>query len=308
MEHRYTILVVDDTKSNIEILLTHLGEQYNVIPALNGKRALDIARNKQIDLILLDIIMPEIDGYEVCTLLKKNESTRAIPVIFITAQTGEDGIEKAYDIGGIDYVTKPFRPKELLARIRRELTLQQLIKELEASKEELRVLATTDPMTKLYNRRSFANISANLLGQSKRQAQDMSVLMIDIDKFKDINDVYGHDVGDTVIITMAENLRNMSRKGDIVCRYGGEEFVLLLPNTRIGGACTLGEKIRQQIEEFVVKIESGGQFQFTISIGATEVDVPAEKNLEPALKRADVALYHAKEGGRNKLAAFLDDR
>jgi len=308
MENRYTILAVDDTKSNIEILLTHLGKQYNIIPALTGQKALDIAQKKQIDLILLDIVMPELDGYRVCTLLKENEFTRTIPVIFITAQTGEDAIEKAYDAGGIDYVTKPFRPRELLARIKRELTLQQLIKDLEASKEELRILATTDPMTKLYNRRSFANISSNLLGQSKRESQDMSVLMIDIDKFKDINDVYGHDVGDTVIITLAENLRNMSRKGDIVCRYGGEEFVLLLPNTRVGGACTLGEKIRQQIEEFIVKIESGGQLQFTVSIGATEVDVQAEKNLEPALKRADVALYQAKKGGRNQLVAFLDDR
>ncbi|WP_020587637.1 diguanylate cyclase [Desulfobacter curvatus] len=304
MEKQYTILVVDDTKSNIEILLTHLGKHYNVIPSLTGKRALDIVEKKQIDLILLDIIMPEIDGYEVCTLLKENYLTRAIPVIFITAQTNEDAIEKAYDAGGIDYIAKPFRPKELLARIKRELTLQQLIKDLEASKEELRILATTDPMTKLYNRRSFANISANLLGQSKRESQAMSVLMIDIDKFKGINDTHGHDVGDTVIITMAENLRNMSRTGDIICRYGGEEFVLLLPNTRIDGARTLGEKIRRQIEESTVKIESGGQVHFTVSIGATEVDVPAEKNLEPALKRADVALYQAKEGGRNKLVTF----
>ncbi|WP_321495226.1 diguanylate cyclase [uncultured Desulfobacter sp.] len=305
MENQYTILAVDDTKSNIAMLLTHLGQQYNVIPALNGKRALAIAQKKQIDLILLDIIMPEIDGYEVCTLLKENELTRDIPVIFITAQTEEDAIEKAYDAGGIDYVTKPFRPRELLARIRRELTLQRLIKDLEASKEELRILATTDPMTKLYNRRSFADISANLLGQSKRESQNMSVLMIDIDKFKGINDAHGHDVGDAVIISMADNLRNMSRKGDIVCRYGGEEFVLLLPNTQIAGACILGEKIRQHFQESAVKIKSGGQLHVTISIGATEVDVQVEKNLEPALKRADAALYQAKEGGRNKLVTFL---
>lgn len=304
MGDRYTILAVDDTKSNIEILLQHLSNEFNLIPALNGKKALAIAERKQIDLILLDIMMPEMDGYEVCTLLKENGCTKDIPVIFLTAQTNEDSIEKAYDTGGIDYVTKPFRPKELLARIRRELTLQQLIKDLEASKEKLRVLATTDPMTKLYNRRSFTNMAANLLGQAKRDAQSMSILMIDIDKFKNINDAHGHDVGDIVIITMAENLRNMVRKGDLVCRYGGEEFVLLLPNTPIGGACALGEKIRQQIEDSIVKVESGGQLHVTISIGATEVDVLAEKNLEPALKRADIALYQAKEGGRNKLIKF----
>ncbi len=304
MEDRYTILAVDDTKSNIEILLTHLGNEYNIIPALSGKKALAIAEKKQIDLILLDIMMPEMDGYEVCAQLKEGVSTKDIPVIFLTAQTDEDAIEKAYDTGGIDYVTKPFRPKELLARIKRELTLQQLINELEASKEELKILATTDPMTKLYNRRSFANMASHLLGQAKRESQDMSLLMIDIDKFKNINDAYGHDVGDIVIITMAEKLQNISRVGDITCRYGGEEFVLLLPNTGIGGACTLGEKIRKQIEESVIKVEPGGQLHYTISIGATEIDVQAERNLEPALKRADVALYQAKEGGRNKLATF----
>jgi diguanylate cyclase (GGDEF)-like protein len=303
MEDRYTILVVDDTKSDMEILLTHLGEEYNVIPALSGKKAMAIAEKEQIDLILLDIMMPEMDGYEVCTLLKENGATRDIPVIFLTTQTDEDAIEKAYDTGGIDYVTKPFRPKELLARIRRELQLHHLIKELETSKEELRILATTDPMTRLYNRRSFADISTNLLGLAKREAQSMSVLMIDIDGLKNINDVHGYGIGDIVIISVADKLRYMSRRGDVVCRYGGEEFVLLLVNTRIDGACTLGEKIRRQIEESVVKAESG-KLHFTISIGATEVNIQAEKNLEPALKRADTALYRAKEGGRNRLVTF----
>ncbi len=303
MEDRYTILVVDDTKSDMEILLTHLGEEYNVIPALSGKKAMAIAEKEQIDLILLDIMMPEMDGYEVCTLLKENGATRDIPVIFLATQTDEDAIEKAYDTGGIDYVTKPFRPKELLARIRRELQLHHLIKELETSKEELRILATTDPMTRLYNRRSFADISTNLLGLAKREAQSMSVLMIDIDGLKNINDVHGYGIGDIVIISVADKLRYMSRRGDVVCRYGGEEFVLLLVNTRIDGACTLGEKIRRQIEESVVKAESG-KLHFTISIGATEVNIQAEKNLEPALKRADTALYQAKEGGRNRLVTF----
>lgn len=301
MRQRCKILAVDDTKSNIAILLEHLSNDYDVIPALSGKKALDIAARKPIDLILLDIMMPEMDGYEVCTLLKTNNATKDIPVIFITAATGEDAIEKAYDAGGIDYVIKPFRPKELLARIKRELQLQQLIRELESSREELRVLAATDAMTKLYNRRSFTNIASHLIGQAKRNKEMVSLLMVDIDKFKRINDTYGHDIGDQVIIAIASNLKKRLRKGDVIARYGGEEFVILLPDTPIDGACRLAEEIRERIEDFVFEMTPGGEVQLTISIGATLVDAQKEVNLEPALKRADIALYQAKEGGRNRL-------
>lgn len=301
MEKRYTILAVDDTKSNIEILLQHLSPEYDVIPALSGKKGIDIALKKHIDLILLDIVMPEMDGYETCSLLKKNEITGDIPVIFLTGQTDEDGIEQAYDAGGIDYVTKPFRPRELLARIRRELHMQELINDLESSREELRVLAATDTLTGLYNRRSLKELATQLLSQEKREGHQVSLLMADIDKFKDINDNYGHDVGDQVIIALASIMKMMLRESDIVARYGGEEFVIVLPNTPLVGGAEIAEKIRQKVENTNYEFGEGVRLTFSVSIGVAEVDCLHEQNLEAALKRADIALYEAKEGGRNRV-------
>jgi len=287
------ILVIDDTVSNLDIL-GNLLNNYYVIDATNGDDALEILEDELVDLILLDIMMPDMDGYEVCTRLKSNLITKDIPIIFITAKADEDSIEKAYEIGGIDYVTKPFKPKELLAKVKRELYLQDLQK-------ELKLLASTDSMTKLYNRRYFTKMAAHSLDLSKRENKELSIIMIDIDKFKNVNDTYGHQVGDDVIITLANKLLEHQRKSDIVCRYGGEEFVILLPNTSLDGARTVAQKIRLDIENLTIKIPSNEDLKFTISLGISLVNLKNESNIEPALKRADDALYKAKESGRNRV-------
>jgi len=296
MENR-TILVVDDTISNLDILIELLHD-YDVIDATNGKDALEIAEEEEIDLILLDIMMPDMDGYETCQKLKSNSTTKNIPIIFITAKSDEDSIEKAYEIGGIDYVTKPFKPKELLARVNRELQLQDLQK-------QLKLLASTDPMTTLYNRRFFTNIASHLLDLAKRDKKTISIVMIDIDKFKTVNDTYGHQIGDDVIIHLANIFLKNKRNSDIVCRYGGEEFVILLPNTSIEGAQTVAQKIRKNVESSIMNLASNKSLKYTISLGVSQVDVDNEINIEQALKRADDALYEAKEGGRNRVMIKL---
>jgi diguanylate cyclase (GGDEF)-like protein len=246
-------------------------------------------------------MMPKMDGYDVCKRLKSNEKTKDIPIIFITARSDERSIEKAYDSGGIDYVTKPFHAKELLARVHRELAMQKLIDELKKSQEELKLLAITDPMTKLYNRRYFSEISIELLELAKREKKPLSLIMLDIDKFKAINDTYGHKVGDEAIIALGNLLKEMKRKSDVACRLGGEEFVLLLPNTTYDDAKKVAEKIRQRVEENVITYEEGKGLQFTVSLGVAQVDIEHEDHIEPALKRADDALYHAKKSGRNRV-------
>jgi len=287
------ILIVDDTVTNLDIL-GELLEQYDVIDAINGSDALEIIEEEKVDLILLDIMMPEMDGYEVCEILKGNLQTRDIPIIFITAKTDENSIEKAYDMGGADYVTKPFKPKELLAKVKRELQLQDL-------QNELKLLASTDPMTKLYNRRYFSKISEHALDLAKREKNDISTIMLDIDKFKNVNDTYGHKVGDDVIIKLAEILQKYQRKSDIVCRYGGEEFVILLPNTNINGAKIVSNNIRALVEQNIILLDNKEKLKFTISLGVSQIDTQNELNIEPSLKRADDALYEAKETGRNKV-------
>ena len=290
MENK-TILIVDDTVTNLDILIELLNE-YDVIDAINGQDALDIAKEEKIDLILLDIMMPDMDGYEVCKYLKLDPNTKNIPIIFITAKTDEGSIETAYDIGGSDYVTKPFLPKELKARVKKELHIQDMM-------DELKLLASTDPMTKLYNRRYFTKTSKHILDLAKRNAQEVSIIMLDIDKFKRVNDTYGHDIGDKVIISLADELISNQRKSDIVCRYGGEEFVILLPNTPIDGAITTAENIRKNMENIVLDL-TDDILKFTVSIGVSYVNKD-ENNIEKALKRADEALYDAKENGRNQV-------
>ncbi len=295
------LLVVDDTEINIDILLELLSDTYEITVALDGSSALEIVAEEEIDLVLLDIMMPNMDGYEVCEILKSNKKTKNIPVIFITAKIDEDSIEKAYDVGGIDYVTKPFKPKELLARIKTQLTMQELIKSLETTHKELELLASIDPMTKLYNRRYFTTTSAHILDLAKRDKKELSILMIDIDKFKTINDTYGHPIGDKVIIELADKLLKHQRKSDVVCRFGGEEFIILLPNTSLDGAKIVSEKIRADIEKNVIILENGFDLKFTVSIGVSIINTQDEKNIEPAIKRSDNALYKAKEGGRNRV-------
>ena len=292
-----TILIVDDTIANLDILVELL-DAYDVIDATNGKDALEIVNKEHIDLILLDIMMPEMDGYEVCTRLKSNDNTKNIPIIFITAKTDEDSIEKAYDVGGSDYVKKPFLPKELLSRVKKELKLQELI-------EKLKLLTVTDPLTKLYNRRFFVDASQTVLEIARRDKTPLSLIMIDIDKFKHINDTYGHQVGDEIIKLLANIMLKDQRKSDMSCRYGGEEFVILLPQTSIKEAASVAQKLRENVQKSYFETLAQQKVKFTISLGVSTVNLANEINIEKALKRADDALYEAKESGRNQVVVKL---
>lgn len=290
MENK-TILLVDDTVENLDIL-AELLKAYDIIDATNGKDALEVILKEKVDLILLDIMMPDMNGYEVCKKIKENTLTKDIPIIFITAKIDEDSIEKAYDMGGSDYITKPFKPKELLARVKRELQLQDL-------ENELKLLAATDPLTKLYNRRYFSQISEYIMDLAKREKQNLSIIILDIDKFKNVNDTYGHQVGDETIVKLADILRICQRKSDIICRYGGDEFVMLLPNTPIDGASTVANNIRKTVEQNTILLDNKEELKFTVSIGVSQVNFDSENSIESTLKRADKALYETKEKGRN---------
>ena len=288
-----TILIVDDSVINLNILENIL-DDYDIIVSTNGETALSILEKDEVNLILLDIVMPGMDGYEVCEKLKNNEQTKNIPIIFLTAKTDEDSIEKAFDYGGSDYVTKPFKPKELLARVRTQFKIQKMEK-------ELRLLSLMDSMTKLYNRRYFSRISEHTISLARREQKELSIVMIDIDNFKNINDTYGHQVGDDVIIKLADTLMSIQRKSDIVCRYGGEEFVMLLPNTSLENAKLVAENIRKKVEALCVEIPLKKTVEVTISLGISTVNMIDETSIEKSLKRADDALYHAKMNGKNMI-------
>lgn len=288
-----TILIIDDTVENLDILASLLN-MYDIVDAINGEDALEILKGETINLILLDIMMPGMNGYKVCSKIQEDPKTKDIPIIFITAKTDEDSIEKAYDVGGIDYVSKPFKPKELLAKVKREFKLQNLQKDLLLS-------ASTDSLTSLYNRRYFTQTSEHIFDISKREHNNLSIIMIDIDKFKSINDTYGHQTGDYVILYFAKILKEFQRQSDLACRYGGEEFVLLLPNTDILGAEQVAQKLRSKIESSIVQLPNKQELNFTISSGVSRINFKNDQNIESLLKRADEAMYEAKKSGRNKV-------
>lgn len=288
MENK-TILIIDDTTTNLDILVELL-DAYDVIDAISGKDALEIVGEEKIDLILLDIMMPEMDGYEVCRRIKENKKTKDIPVIFITAKTDEDSIEKAFNVGGIDYVSKPFKPKELLARVKTHLEFRVLI-------ENLEFLSSHDTMTGIYNRRKFFELAIQKFNNEK---ENLYAVMIDIDKFKDINDSYGHDVGDKVIKLLATTIKDNISESSVFGRLGGEEFGLICNSQSIDTVKQSIESLRELIESQEILSEENKPIGYTISSGISKMSSEI-KNIDQLLKKADVALYEAKGTGRNKV-------
>ncbi|MDF1877577.1 diguanylate cyclase [Sulfurimonas sp. SAG-AH-194-L11] len=297
------ILVIDDTQENIELMLELLSDRYDVMVALDGQHGLEIAQEEEPSLILLDIMMPVINGYEVCKHLKNNPKTESIPVIFLTAKVDEDSIEQAYEVGGADYVSKPFKPRELFARVAKELKVQELISRLKESQQKLELLSSVDYLTSLYNRRYFLKRAEPILELSKRHNTDLCVIMIDIDDFKKINDKYGHKLGDEVLVSFSNLMQELSRKSDIVCRWGGEEFVILFPHTNLEGAQTIAKKLQKRLKELFIVVENDNVIQFTVSIGLSIV-LSDDKSVEESLLRADSALYRAKKNGKDRISIF----
>jgi len=182
--------------------------------------------------------------------------------------------------------------------------VKERTKELEFRNKELKLLASTDPLTKLYNRRYFTKTSAQILAISKRNQLDLSIIMLDVDEFKRVNDTYGHAVGDDVLIAIATTLKEFTRESDVICRFGGEEFIILLPETNVEGAKIIAEKIRLAIKDKVVHINNTVELKSTVSIGVSQVDLQSDKHIETSIHRADKALYEAKETGKDKVCIY----
>jgi len=288
MSEQYTILLVDDTEQNIDILLGLL-QDYDLLVALDGRSAIEIVQDEKVDLILLDIMMPDLDGFETCARIKQMEKGKDIPIVFITAKTDEESIEAAYDAGGFDYVTKPFKPKELLARVKTQLKLKQLIDHLEH-------LSSRDVMTGIYNRRKFFELAEKQFQQYQPQ---ICAMMLDIDKFKAINDEYGHPVGDLVIKEVTKTITLALPESAIFGRMGGEEFAVFWNYSSWSEACELIETLRIAVSQLSVTTFEGEQLSLTISGGLAAHSV-SQNNLQDILKEADEALYQAKGSGRNK--------
>ncbi|MBO6562118.1 MAG: diguanylate cyclase [Nisaea sp.] len=295
----FKILVVDDAPENVMLLGLILKDQGTVTTATSGRQAIDIALENQPDLILLDIQMPDLDGYDVIRVLKEDDRTKNVPVIFVTGLSDESDEEKGLELGAIDYITKPYKPAVVLARVRNHLRLREYALRLEQLNEKLELLATTDPLTSAHNRRYFMSKLQDELERVARYNRPSSVLMLDIDHFKSINDTYGHDVGDAVLVELVKVLGEKVRHLDTVARLGGEEFAILLPETNEAAAKVSAVRLLDAVRAITVDA-AGKTLKFTVSIGCAEFDGECG-GVENILKSADLALYEAKHSGRDRV-------
>lgn len=306
------ILVVDDVPVNIQILVTYLAaEGYDVVSAKDGHDAMKAVKEHQPDLILLDVMMPKMNGFKVCEVIKSDDATKFIPVILVTALNELEDKVKGMNSGADDFLAKPFNKLELLVRVRSLLRikhlhdeLQEKVIELQRTKEELRQLAITDGLTGLYNYRYFKEQLLQELKRAQRHSLNISVVMIDIDHFKQYNDKNGHPAGDVVLKDIARLLRDNIRNIDLAARYGGEEFSLILIETDKPSAKIVSEKIRKLVEDYGFAYESSQpDGKLTISTGVATFPEDGE-DFDTLVSKADQRLYRAKEAGRNLI--FVD--
>ncbi len=287
------LLIVDDQPSNIELLHAILKRDYEVCMATSGAQAIAFCERQTPDLILLDIVMPGMNGYEVCHWLKESETTRDIPVIFVTVRDNPADEAQALCEGAVDFIAKPFHASVVLARIRTHLTLK-------AQAEQLRSLAMLDALTGLANRREFDATLAREWRQCARANTPLSMMMIDIDAFKRYNDHYGHQAGDACIQAVASVLKaNLQRPTDLVARYGGDEFVCILPDTTLAGASCKAQELQRAIRALgIVHEQSTVAGVVTISLGVAVVIPSIMEDLATLIATADRLLYAAKQSGR----------
>ncbi len=295
---KQSILIVDDSSFNNALLSDILKDEYQIRTVTNGNAAFDIAFSQEPPaLILLDVVMPEIDGYEVCKKLKANDFTKNIPVIFITARVNEEDEIYGFSLGAVDYISKPYNPVIVKARVRTHM-------ELAMYREYLEAISYLDGLTGIPNRRRFDERFELMWNIARREKNVLSVVMMDIDNFKKYNDIYGHQAGDDCLIKVAKELeKTIQRKTDFIGRYGGEEFVCILPNTDKDNAVLVAEQMRQNIMKLNVE-HKGSEVSdiVTISLGVASFIPDKESKASDLLELADAALYCSKESGRNKVS------
>ena len=302
-----TLLIVDDSptiRKAIKDAVTANGMFSTILEANDGMEALKLFSSNKIDFIVTDVMMPRLDGYKFISTIKNSELGRDIPVIMLSASRKEfvDKL-KGFNIGASDYIIKPFDGSELLARINVFLKIQELQNELKKKNALLEQLSITDTLTGLYNRRYFYDHIGTHSAKVKRHPAHFGCLMVDIDHFKSINDTYGHDVGDKVLKRVSGIMTREMRSGEVLARFGGEEFIVCLCEANEKEAIVVAERMRKAVEDANLA-EDDNPVKITISIGVVIYPQQGLENSDNVIKAADEALYHAKETGRNKVVIY----
>lgn len=290
------VLIVEDNPSNSRLCEKLLNKKgFATVICSNAEKAIEYINIESPDLILLDIIMPGIDGYSFCSFIKNNIKIKDTPIIFLSAMDDEKSIIKGFECGGVDFITKPFRRQELIARVKTHV-------ELKKAKEKLLRMATTDELTCIANRRHFMERLHEEYERTKRNESEFTLLMIDIDYFKSINDTYGHQAGDIVLKIISESMKHNLRLSDVIGRIGGEEFAVILPDTGPREGQLIAERLRKKIENLGISYNNS-VINITISLGVSP-SFPDDTGIDSILQRSDAALYKAKDFGRNHTCLY----
>ncbi len=297
-ESMFTILIVDDEKSNLNVLSRILNDDYKLLLSKSGSAALKMAMEKKPDLILLDIIMPDMSGFDVLIALKNVDSTQSIPVIFITGLDSARDEAKGFLLGAVDYITKPFDNMVVKARVNTHVQIVKQIRTIEK-------LTMLDPLTNISNRRKFYAQMSEEWEKATKNKTPISIITIDADKFKMYNDTYGHPQGDVLLKSLAKLfVASLVCPPDLVARIGGEEFSIILPNYSLEASLNIAEELRASVESArIPRMSDNSLTSITISIGVATALPSAGDTVDDLISRADVALYAAKEAGRNRVSS-----
>ena len=301
-ERKPRLLVVDDQPTNIQVLYRVFADDCQVFMATSGEQALHTAREEAPDVILLDVMMPDMDGYEVCRQLKQDSATRDIPVLFVTAHHEAQEEARGLACGAVDFITKPIHPAVVRARVHTHLTLQR-------QTEVLKRLVFIDALTHAFNRRYFDERLAEAWGRAQRTGRPLGLILIDVDYFKQFNDVNGHQRGDDALRQVAQALKGtILRPSDVVCRYGGEEFACLLPDTDLDGALQVAQRMKLAVRDLAIGHPASAVAEvLTISAGVAVRTPTSRGDAAALLALADAQLYRAKAEGRARVChAVLD--
>jgi len=299
----FTILIIDDSKSVRQQILTTLRSAdlfKDYFEATNGLEGFKILLNEKIDIVLCDVEMPGIDGFKFLSMVNARKELLDIPILLLTSHKEIATKIRGLEQGASDYVTKPFSHEELLARVKVQLKIKTLQDHLKESNQRLLEMSQVDPLTGLYNRRHMMTTLEAELDRSNRISSPFALVMVDLDHFKKVNDTYGHQQGDVVLKSISWEIQEQLRQYDSASRFGGEEFVLLLPETSLDEAVNVAERLRQVISN-IQFTGSVTDLKMTASLGVTAIPHQKINTTEDLIRQADVALYQAKNNGRNRV-------
>lgn len=291
------IFVVEDDKKDIEFLQTTLAKkQYEVIHAPDGKTAFTMLEKTQPDIIILDLLLPDMDGFEICKRLRSEERFLSIPILFFTSSMNMDNKLLGLQLGASDFLNKGCDERELLLRLRNLLRYKKQY-------DEMVRLSVIDSLTHVYNRRYFQHRLMDEFERGRRYDREFCCIIIAVDNFKNVNDTHGHPVGDDVLKNVAAILRRNTRATDVLCRYVGDEFGLLLPETNFPGAFVTAERVRSIVEKTNFS-KTDNPVKVTLSFGVSSLIEGGPLGMDELVAQADVALYRAKRGGRNQISFY----